>query len=510
MPSLDEIKQKRHKKFIKKPYRMWDITGTKNTINSNSNKKNNLSASSYNISSSLKKIKNQEEPTIKQYIRQQRDNDQITERQRSDNKQQPDNRETTTRQQLDNNQTANKQQGDINQTTVRQRLDNKETTERQQADNKTDNKLDNRETTERQQITNIKIISDEELVEIIKSLSGLQEKFFYLIIEYCNLNNDTQTGKLKTSKVALLIGCNYQCAKIIIERVTKKSIVKRLKGKGSIAGYIQFELLKEIKAIGNRLALQKQEIDTEFKKFILQIRQQIRQQSDNKSDNIENSSSSFLLNTTTTTNDFGNLNTWLLSNEWKTLDIEPLKEIGFTTTHLNQIASQNKLSPQVVQDSIYAFAFDLQENDKSKSIKGDPINFFMGILRNGRVYTFPSNYESPQDKAMRLYTEQLRAVNQKREAIEKEATDLAYTDWFEQLTEEQKIAFLPEMLRRNANSKKLEKSKVLESSARSYFEKEIWPTKKNEIAQNTEKKPQNTQNQLQSNIDKEVSNVEEN
>lgn len=105
--------------------------------------------------------------------------------------------------------------------------------------------------------------------------------------------------------------------------------------------------------------------------------------------------------------------------EWQNIDIEPLSKIGFTTIHLSQIAEQNKLQPQAVQDSIYAFAFDLQENNKAKSIKGDPINYFMGILRNGRVYTFPSNYESPQDKAMRLYTEQKEAIAQKKKALEK-------------------------------------------------------------------------------------------
>ena len=45
-----------------------------------------------------------------------------------------------------------------------------------------------------------------------------------------------------------------------------------------------------------------------------------------------------------------------LPREWQNIDIEPLSQIGFTTTHLSQLAAQNKLPPQVVQDSIYAFA----------------------------------------------------------------------------------------------------------------------------------------------------------
>jgi len=58
---------------------------------------------------------------------------------------------------------------------------------------------------------------------------------------------------------------------------------------------------------------------------------------------------------------------------------------------------------------------------------------------------------------------------------------LAFNNWFSNRTEKQKIEFLPEMLRRNTNSEKLGKSKILESSARSHFEKEIWPNEKEKI-----------------------------
>ena len=198
------------------------------------------------------------------------------------------------------------------------------------------------------------------------------------------------------------------------------------------------------------------------------------------------SSSSYNYLKTTTTGGTENLpNAKLqLPDEWQNLDIDPLSQIGFTLTHLNQIATQNKLLPQAVQDSIYAFSFDLQENDKAKSIKVDPINFFMGILRNGGVYTFPTNYESPQDKSMRLYLESRRKIEQMRAETEKEAINLAFGDWFSQLTDNQKREFLPENLRRNTN---LEKSKMLEntakSTAKSHFEANIWPDKKSEIMQ---------------------------
>ena len=92
-----------------------------------------------------------------------------------------------------------------------------------------------------------------------------------------------------------------------------------------------------------------------------------------------------------------------LEGEWLEIDIEPLKKVGFTRTHLFQIASQKKLTPQMAQDSIYTFAFDLENNKKHENIKKDPVNYFMEILRSGQPYAPPSNYEAPQDKARRQY-----------------------------------------------------------------------------------------------------------
>ena len=193
--------------------------------------------------------------------------------------------------------------------------------------------------------------------------------------------------------------------------------------------------------------------------------------------------SNYINNTTTTSGT--SLKDDILDNEWLKIDIEPLTNIGFTKTHLNQIASQNILSTKLVHGSIYAFAFDLQENDKAKKINGDPINFFMGILRNGKPYAPPSNYESPQDKAIRLYRERMREIDKDRVEAEKEAITLAFNDWFSKLTNEQKIEFLPKMLRGDMTNEKLKKSKMLENSARSYFENEIWLNKKNEILSET-------------------------
>ena len=57
----------------------------------------------------------------------------------------------------------------------------------------------------------------------------------------------------------------------------------------------------------------------------------------------------------------------------------------------------------LIQESINAFAFNLKENNKGKGLKTSPLNYLMGILRSGIPYAPPSNYESPESRAMNIY-----------------------------------------------------------------------------------------------------------
>ena len=117
MPSLDEIKQKRYKKFIKKPYRIWDLTGEKNHYQP-AYIQNKEESSLFSDNKSVNADSLQLFPL----------------QSHKDNKKEP-NDQTTTRQRSDNNKTTQEQQSDNNKTTIEQLIDNKETTNGQQQDN---------------------------------------------------------------------------------------------------------------------------------------------------------------------------------------------------------------------------------------------------------------------------------------------------------------------------------------------------------------------------------------
>lgn len=309
------------------------------------------------------------------------------------------------------------------------------------------------------------------------SLIGLQKEITLSIYTLCQLSRDRKTDAVSINQLANQCKSTVGAVKIAVYRLIEKNILVRESFKNGRGGWTVYSLPNNIYQEILNMEAQTKLLSNRYQsgtKLVTELVSEVIPSASSSGNN------TITNNKTTTTGEMENSvnpNT-TLTGEWLDIDIEPLNSIGFTQTHLVQIASQNKLQPKIVQDSIYAFAFDLEKNDRAKTIKGDHINFFMGILRNGKPYAPSSNYESPQDKAMRIYLEKMRQIEQKRAAEEKEAFDLAFKDWFSKLSAEQKREFLPEMLRRNAN---VETSKMLESNARSHFEKEIWALNKAKI-----------------------------
>ena len=368
---------------------------------------------------------------------------------------------------VNNQQTDNKT--DNKPTTNWQQTDNKVTTNRQQKDTskqESDNKVATQPTT---QLTTNWQQTDNKLTTkyTFSSLVGLQRSIIIFLYNECKNTRSKTTKNLTLEHFGNALKTSKRCIKTTIQRLEVKNLVQRVEYKNGRGGWTKYGIADTLYQ-----ELLQYETDNKLATNWQQSGNKVVTQPTTQPTTSLPSSSSNIINTTTTSDDEKNSKEQLVSEEWQNLDIEPLSDFGFTKTHLLQIATQSKLTIQMVQDSIYAFAFDLKENDKVKSIKGDTINFFMGILRNGKPYAPPSNYESPQDKAMRVYLERMREIEKKRADAEKEVFTLEFNNWFRDLSNEQKLNLLPEAFRRSNTS--LENNKILESSARSHFEKEIW------------------------------------
>jgi len=303
------------------------------------------------------------------------------------------------------------------------------------------------------------------------SYVGLQRDILILFYFDCKTSRSRETQEISLQHVADSLNIRIGSVKTSIRRLEEKQAIKRIKFKNGRSGWSKYELQEHV----YREIMQYEtahKLDTNR----LQTRHKLNTQPNTEPDTSAVSSSSLIIsnNTTTTSNIIAETK---LGSEWQSIDIKPLANFGFTQTHLSQIAQQQKLSAEVVQNSIYAFAFDLKHNDKAKNLKTNPVNYFMGILRNGQPYAPPSNYESPEEEALRLYVERQRELEQRRIELENAAIELAFKEWLATLSEEDKNHILPHFVR----NLKAEQPKLTE--LKNHFMKEIWVNKRVNIMQ---------------------------
>jgi hypothetical protein len=157
-----------------------------------------------------------------------------------------------------------------------------------------------------------------------------------------------------------------------------------------------------------------------------------------------------------------------LNAGWDSIDPSSLEDIGFGRRQLSQLQN-GELSPEIIQDSINAFAFDLKHNGMQDKIKSNPLNFFMGILRNNQPYAAPSNYQDPKMMAMKAYLEQKKVMRDEKKRMEEEMFQLAFEDWSDELDDAQCEAIIPEARYREYPMK--------EGFLKEHFRKEIWPSR---------------------------------
>ena len=102
--------------------------------------------------------------------------------------------------------------------------------------------------------------------------------------------------------------------------------------------------------------------------------------SDNTPSNITGNNSTY-----SSSNSYNINTTTVLPEEWEQIDITQLISIGFSKTQLLQLFQKQLNTPDVIQESIYHFAFCLENNPKAKAYS-DPLNVLMGVLRKSGAW----------------------------------------------------------------------------------------------------------------------------
>ena len=189
---------------------------------------------------------------------------------------------------------------------------------------------------------------------LIRSLKGLQKRLFEHIL--------TKEGeKLRTNELAHLYNCSANMIKNSLDRLQKKRLVLRLKGRKSWNGYIKFSVPKCVK---NCLIY-----------------------------------NSYDINNITTKKEVQEM-IFTLPKNWQEIDIQPLAHIGFSLQHIATLHQTSKVTPEMVQDSINAYAWGLENNADAYKRYKNHLTVLLGVLKKGMAW-IESGYESPQELAFK-------------------------------------------------------------------------------------------------------------
>lgn len=279
MPKLEKIIHDRDgKKFTKKSYRPWDLTGDGHSPNTQ--ELNDIEILEHS-SSSLEEIISLR-PSLDILL---------------DNK-------------TDGNQITKEHQKESNKVAVREQLDHKQETNKK---------------TFREQI-DINIDPTNLNNQLLK-LSGIQKNIFEFIVNICTLRDVLDTGPIETATIAACVKTTTGTVKISLKRLIDKGFILRNKGKQAKGGYIHLSLTQEVYNAAMYLRESKHRPLNPA-----EILNSIRYHLDNNQAPI--SSSNYEITTTTKKQE-------TIPDEWQEVNFDSLAEIGFSKTQIKQLTNKN-------------------------------------------------------------------------------------------------------------------------------------------------------------------------
>ena len=307
----------------------------------------------------------------------------------------------------------------------------------------------------------------------ISTLVGHEQNLLSFIFDECRKSGELTTPPITLSKIKERLKTKASStSKTIIARLIEKNLIQRSRSKTGRGGWMTFRVERDV--------FQRLLLETDYKQTTNGSQTDYKEttkQATQRTTSASSSSSNLDLNRTTTTSDHQKI----LGDEedlplgWEAIDVTTLFKIKFGRAHLLQLANQNHLTPDEVQDSIYAFAFDLEVNRKSREINGSALNFFMGILRKG-PYTPAANYEPPRIRQRRLYLEAKERERKTSEELESRIEAIEFDEWVASLSTEERVRFVPptDFAKPGSPGHNVQ--------LKQYFRENVWPERRENIS----------------------------
>ncbi len=299
------------------------------------------------------------------------------------------------------------------------------------------------------------------------SLVGLQRRIILFVYDLCRAKGERTTGSVSLEQLSNACRTTPGAAQVTIRRLIQKYLLRRANYKDGRGGWTDYELPEEVYGAVFQLESQNK-LGTNTEQSQNKPPSQPRTQPRTSA----SSSSSYkvldLKTTTTGPEENGAPASVWLDPAWQEIELYPLTEIKFSQNQVLQIANQGLLTPEQLQNSIYAFAFDLNENGKRKELKSAPLNYFMGILRKG-PYAPAANYETPATRQMRRYLEAMKEQQKKHQEIESSLQAIEFEGWAAKLSLNEKSSMVPptDFAKHGSHGHTVQ--------LKEYFRENVWP-----------------------------------
>lgn len=282
----------------------------------------------------------------------------------------------------------------------------------------------------------VKVETKVEPIAHSSSIVGLQRKALVFLYDSCRFSGSKISPPFAIQNIADACATSISATKKALQRLEQKRFIYRTEYKDGRSGWTRYQLPD---GIYNELLQTESGAKVESKWGQTRAKVGTKVEPEPEPSGPSSSSKDLDLITTTTGKQDDSSK---LAPEWKAIDLTDLMGIRFGQSHVAQVAKQGLLSPEQFQESIYAFALDLEVNGKGREINGAPLNYFMGILRRG-PYTPPANYESPQIRQKRLYLEAKEREIKQLADLESRLEAVEFEEWRARLSVEEKARCVP-------------------------------------------------------------------
>lgn len=244
-------------------------------------------------------------------------------------------------------------------------------------------------------------------------LSGLQKEVLIFLFNECKKQRAEVTPELTPKHLANQLNVCFSSVRTTIQRLIEKGFISREEFKAGRGGWSKFrfpeELYKDL--------------------YHLEMEQKLNTKPNTETNTTPSSSSIYINNNINTTTNQDDNFLKKLPDEWQAIDFDDLSEYGFTEAHLFDIARAGKLSPDFVQDALYRFAWDIQ-NNRTGEYRNGLIGFIVGRLVKGGSYTSRSDdYIHPTIRAEKEFQERKLREIEEIKRLKQERLNLEIQEW---------------------------------------------------------------------------------